>query len=304
MDHVEPLPFQRRSPTGRWVAVRVPAPVRFPALVLVAWLAGLMAACSDPGVVGPDGGVPADAEVTPDALPQCQGDNDGVITAEELPMVAGLSVSYLVNAPGTTVTVNPGGYDDGQGGRSWDFSDEGGQAWSVSLQTVVGTWYESHFASAHYASPLAPGGDTLGVYRVADGAVWLLGYASPDPDRTLAVYDEPVPLIRFPVTRGMGWTKVSQITDATFDGQPFASTDTYRISVDQRGTVELPYLSLENTLRIQVELTTSLPGGQTVHRIQYLYLHECWGELARIVSTDGELDPNFTAAAEYRRLAL
>ncbi len=263
-----------------------------------------VAACSEPGVVGPDAAIDPDAGPGPDAMPTCQGNNDGVITADEMPMVPGASISYLVNAPGTTVTVAPSGQPDGQGGTSWDFSDDSGQAWTIGLSTVIGQWYESSFANAQYASPLSPSDDTLGVYRVADGAIWLLGYASPDEDRTLAVYDEPVPLIRFPITEGMSWTKVSHITDAVYDNQPFASTDTYRISVDQRGTVEFPYLSLHNTLRMKVELHTSLPGGQTIHRIQYLYLHECWGELARIVSTDGELDPAFTTAAEFRRLAM
>jgi len=74
--------------------------------------------------------------------------------------------------------------------------------------------------------------------------------------------------------------------------------------VDQRGTLDLPYLSLHNTLRLRVELTQSLPGGQTIHRFQLLYVHECYGELGRIVSLDNELDPNFTTASEFRRLAL
>ena len=111
-------------------------------------------------------------------------------------------------------------------------------------------------------------------------------------------------MIRFPVVEGQSWAMVAHITDAVYEGQPFASTDSYNISVDQRGTVDLPYLSLHNTLRLRVEVQQSLPGGQTIHRFQYLYLQECYGELGRIVSLDNELDPGFTTASEFRRLAL
>jgi hypothetical protein len=44
------------------------------------------------------------------------------------------------------------------------------------------------------------------------------------------------------------------------------------------------------------------PAGPGTRRIQYLWLTECYGEVARITSTDGEVDPNFTQAAEFRRL--
>ena len=267
-------------------------------------LLALVAACTYTGVQGPDAAPGADTGPAPDTLPTCQGNNDGIISQAEMPMVTGITVDYLVNAPGSVVMVEPAGQPRGDGTVEWDFSDESGQVFSISLATVWGAWYESSFASAHYAAALAPGNDTLGIYRAADGAIWMLGFASPDADRTLAVYDSPVPLIRFPVSVGQSWAVVAHITDATYDHQPYAATDTYNITVDQRGTLVLPYLSLHNTLRLKVELHTSLPGGQTIHRIQYLYVHECYGELGRIVSQDGELDPGFTQAAEFRRLAL
>ncbi len=259
--------------------------------------------CPDNGVVGPDAAADA-ATPLPDAMPVCQGNNDGIITSAEMPMVSGITVNYLVNAPGTSVGVQPSGTVDGGGERTWDFTDTGGEVFAITLDTIWGRWFESDFSDAHYVSTLAPGSDVLGVYRAADDAIWLLGFASPQQDQTLAVYDEPVPLIRFPISEGQSWAVVAHITNAVYDGQPFASTDTYNISVDQRGTLELPYLSLHNTLRLRVELTQSLPGGQTIRRTQLLYVHECYGELGRIVSVDNETDPNFTTAAEFRRLAL
>jgi hypothetical protein len=264
----------------------------------------LVASCGDDGYVAPDAAPGTDAGPRPDAMPTCQGDNNGSIARTEMPMVPGVTVDYLVNAPGAPVTVSPGGSPDGAGGYTWDFTSEAGQVFSLSMATVVGAWFESSFVDAHYAAAMAPGDDTLGVYRATDDAIWLLGYASPDAERTLAVYDPPVPLIRFPVSVGQSWVVQAEIKNAVFDGLPFASTDTWRLSVDRRGTVVLPYLSLENSLRLKVELVQSLPGGQTLHRFQYLYLHECWGELARVVSEVGELSPEFTSAAEFRRLAL
>ena len=39
-------------------------------------------------------------------------------------------------------------------------------------------------------------------------------------------------------------------------------------------------------------------------RTQYVFFHECYGELGRMVSKDNEVDDPFTTAAEFRRLAL
>lgn len=275
---------------------------RMARLLVTALLLGAVG-CPDNGVVGPDAAADT-ATPLPDAMPHCQGNNDGVITTDEMPMVPGVTVDYLVNASGTSVGVQPAGTVDGNGERLWDFSDTSGEVFAIALEPIAGRWFESDFADAHYVSRLAPGSDALGVYRATAEAVWILGFASPQPDVTLAVYDEPVPLIRYPIAEGQSWAVVAHITDAVYDGQPFASTDTYNITVDQRGTLELPYLSLHNTLRLHVDLTQSLPGGQTIHRIQLLYLHECYGELGRIVSVDNEVDPNFTTASEFRRLAL
>lgn len=186
----------------------------------------------------------------------------------------------------------------------WDFTSDAGQVFQITVESVQDRWFAEHFPDADYAAVASPEGDTLGVYKVTSEALWLLGYASPDPDSTLAVYDSPVALLRYPLSVGSSWVTVGTIQNATWEGVPFASEDTFRVSVDDRGTVRLPYLDLLNTLRVHVELTQSLPGGTTLRRIQYLYIHECYGEMGRIVSLEGELDPNFTTAAEFRRLAL
>jgi hypothetical protein len=63
-------------------------------------------------------------------------------------------------------------------------------------------------------------------------------------------------------------------------------------------------LSFDNTMRVHVDLTQTLPGGISVTRIQYLFFHECFGELGRMVSVPNEPNEVFSNAGEFRRLAL
>ena len=45
-------------------------------------------------------------------------------------------------------------------------------------------------------------------------------------------------------------------------------------------------------------------AGPGVRKIQYLWLVECYGEVARMTSRDGEVDPDFASAVEFRRLGI
>ena len=267
-----------------------------PALILA------LAGCSETGTVGPD--ATDGYQPLPDAAPTCTGNNDGIITRDELPVVMGVGVDYLVNPPATSVSVDPDGTTDGGGNTIWDFTSTDGLVMTITLAPVWDTWAATSFPDAMYSAQLKADSPTLGVYRVDDQAVWLLGFASPQANHTLAVYDPPVPSLRFPIEVGLNWVSVGEIRNAMLDGQPFASTDTYRISVDMKGTGRLPYLDLLNTLRVRVDLTQSLAGGTTLRWIQYIFLHECYGEVGRIVSLEGELNPQFETASEFRRLAL
>jgi hypothetical protein len=145
---------------------------------------------------------------------------------------------------------------------------------------------------------------TLGVFRLSEDALELLGYASETPNQTILVYDKPVALLRFPLSLDDGWVTTGRVVNGTFDHLPIAETDTYKISVDARGVVVLPYLRLQNSLRVRVELDQLLPGGVSTHTISLIYFRECVGEVGRMVSRPNESDPNFTQAAIFRRLAL
>lgn len=239
----------------------------------------------------------------PDLAPLCSGNNDGVIAASELSFPIGATVHYLDNPPGTTVSVDPTGTMT-PSGPEWDLSSTAGQVVPLTLEPIAGKWFAASFPGATYATTSDVASGTLGIFRVAPEALYLLGFASETPNQTLLVYSAPVASLRFPVKLGDSYVTGAQIAGGTLNGQPFASTDTYRISVDARGTAILPYLRFDNTLRVHVELSQALPGGVAVTHIQYLFFHECYGELGRMVSNPGETNPAFTTAGEFRRLAL
>ena len=68
--------------------------------------------------------------------------------------------------------------------------------------------------------------------------------------------------------------------------------------------LRLGVLTFRRALRLRIESTQRFPAGPGVRRIQYLWLAECYGEVARMTSRDGEVDPDFTEAVEFRRLGL
>lgn len=262
----------------------------------------LVAGCF--GGVLPDGGDDAIYGVAPDlAGPICTGNNDGVIDRGELAFPLGATVNYLFNPGGTTVQVNPDGVP-GPGGPRWELSSLAGDVRQLTIEPIAGKWYEGKFPGATYATLSDVGSGTLGVFRVTDDALLLLGFVSDEPQKTLLVYDQPVVTLHFPVRQGDGWVTGSKLS-GTLDGVPHVvTTDTYTISIDARGTAVLPYLEFQNTLRVHVELSQALLNGKSIHHIQHLYFHECVGELGRMVSNAGESNASFTTAAEFRRLAL
>jgi hypothetical protein len=238
-----------------------------------------------------------------DLSPVCTGNNDGVIDRSELQFPLGLSVKYLTNPVGTTVTVNP----DGQmtaGGVQWDLTSTQGDAVTLSLQPIQGQWFAASFPDATYVTTSDLGSGTLGIFKVTDNALQILGFASPEPNKTLLVYNAPVDSVRFPIRDGDSYVTGSSVVNGTLNGMPWAETDTYQISVDALGTAVLPFLSFSNTLRVHVQLTQAVAGGVSVTRIQHLFFHECYGEVGRMVSNPGETNPSFTTASEFRRLTL
>jgi hypothetical protein len=290
-------------------------------------LAVLAAACGDPEIwvehcgegcdaiihVGEDDAAPQEVrprdEVDPALL--CVPDNDGTITAAEMPVVVNAVASYLVNAQGDAVSVDPAGAKEGDG-WVWDFRD-GPDAIHAGLRVEPpgGFWFSERFPDADYVSPFSPWDtDLLAAFRAAPGRTEMLGIASrhkDGPAYTLVIYDEPVSLYQFPLTLGTQWVSEVGFSDAVLQGVKNAGTERYEFTVDGRGTLRLPQFTLENTLRIRLDLTQTFvvsEGDPAVRHVWYLYVHECLGEVARIVSLPGETSGSFETAAEFRRLGL
>ncbi len=243
----------------------------------------------------------------PDAgpVPTCRGNLDGVIERSEVVFVPGVQVRYRINPSATLARVVPAGTANADGSRSWDFGDTSGDLVTLSLGTSAGQWWLSQFPSAQYAAPIDPRAPELGVYAAMTDRVQLLGVVGPaQSDMTVVPYDPPVDILRFPLMDGATWTVDSTTRGATLHGTPVASRDHYVLTVDAHGTVTLPELTFRNALRLRVELTQTFPAGPGTRRIQYLWMAECYGEVARMTSRDGEVDPAFTLAAEFRRLGL
>ena len=79
---------------------------------------------------------------------------------------------------------------------------------------------------------------------------------------------------------------------------------TYTISDDATGEVILPDLTFTQAHRIRQKVTINPAAGQTVVTYQTSFYFECFGEVARATSQVNETNPDFTTAAEVRRLGL
>jgi len=235
-----------------------------------------------------------------------------VIEAAELPMVPGIAVRYARNAPGAEVEVDVDGMDDGHGGVLWDFS--GGPAdvgATLELIAPEDTPHADLFGDATYAVPLLVESPSLlayfrlGVNEDGVDELLMLGMATtedaPAASRTELVYDDPLVLYRFPLAIGDHWEQTVTYRDAVTLGLPNQGIERYSFTVDAAGTARLPgSIEVEDVLRVRIAVEQTLAvqvgdPGQTTY--QLLWIRPCFGELARVVSSD----PSFGAVEEFRR---
>jgi hypothetical protein len=279
--------------------------IRRPLLLLVSLVA---ASCGDNQTPPPEKG--PYVGTSPAAL-ECVPNLDGKIDARELAPRIGADAHYLVSPAGKERPVDLVGAEvDGR--RVWsfgnDFADD--QVARFSAQKIDGKWYASSFASVPgaFVVPLDPAAQTDGVYTHTERGFFLHGVASKEPEpleqKTLLVYDPPATLYQFPLTPGLSYRTTARVRNGTFRGLPFASEDTYDVIVDGAGQLSLPDFILTQALRVRTTVTVVPTAGQTTTQRQTSFLFECIGEAARATSRLGEPDPNFTTAAELRRLGL
>lgn len=270
-------------------------------LVLLAFLA-LPRCGPNQTVVEPEAYPPG----TP-AVALCQPNLDGVVDGAEFQVQPGQPVRYLINPAGVTRQVKALTAPV-TGTARFDLSavypDD--LRLEIAAGTASGQWFSSRFPRASFTLPFDAGKTVLSLFRNDAEALSLLGFASvnDDANRTVIVYEQPVPIFRFPVQVPDSGVTVTKTTDSQFLGNPYVSEDTYERTVDGAGSLELPDLTLDRVVRVRTVIRQRPAIGPEIRRIQYSFIAECLGEVARITSKDGETNPSFEEASEVRRLGL
>jgi len=239
----------------------------------------------------------------------CLPNLDGRIERSELAPAFGVPVSVLVSPTGETRDVNLAGIDDG-GSIYWDFgADYASDRITQPVATpIAGAWFAASFPTDAFYVAYDPGGTIMGVYRIDDAGLYLLGLASTEMDpaegRTLLVYATPIVVLQLPLVPGASWVSVGEVTNGTVRGLPYAGMDTYTSRVVASGQLVLPQITFDQTMRVTTEVVVSPAAGAPVTRRQSSFVFECFGEVARMTSLDGETSDDFTTAAEMRRFGL
>ena len=236
----------------------------------------------------------------------CLPDLDGRIEAREAAPGFGVAARYAV---GQGRSVDLAGRVDAAGRRSWDFTaPPADPVAALTARRLTDQWYAASFPTAGFAAPLDLGGALDGIYSHDERALWLHGYASSAPSppegRTLVVYAQPVALLRFPLEVGARWSATGEVpaSAGTVRGLPWVGRDSYAIEVDGAGRLLLPEVTFTQVLRVRTSVTVTPAAGPALMRRQVGFLFECFGEVARATSRDGEAAADFTTAAELRRL--
>jgi hypothetical protein len=248
----------------------------------------MLAACTTNATPPPD---PAPA------LPSCVPNRDGTITADEMPIALGATLTYYVGHSRTIA----------QQGPNWDFSMELADDDVVALGPVAlkDQWYAASFPTGQFA--VDAGGGLAGIYHQDDRALWLDGTASHDSamaSRTLIVYPQPIAVLRFPVTVGDSYATRAVLAGATINGLPFNGSDEVSVSVVGSGLLAVPYVEFSPVLRVTVAAVRTPTTGAATSRRTTLFLFECFGEVARAESKADEPSADFSFAAYFRRYAL
>jgi hypothetical protein len=239
----------------------------------------------------------------------CVPNLDGMITAAELQPALGASETFLVSPPGTAEPVNLDGMVDSAGQRVWNWSTSlaSDDSFILTPQALGSQWYASSYPGGQFVLPYDAANTLEAVYSETEQAIFLHGIAStaenPSDGKTLVVYGSPVILYQFPIENGASWTSSGTSMNATLKGLPYAGTDTYDTQVDASGVMVLPDYTFTQVFRTRTLVTVAPVAGETTTQRQVSFLFECFGEVARATSQINEPDPDFTTAAEIRRLS-
>jgi hypothetical protein len=240
----------------------------------------------------------------------CVPNLDGQIEASELSAAFDVPVSYLASPAGEqrAVALDGAPNPDGSFVVAWDADFATDQVAQISAQSLEGKWFASSFPQGQFVTPLDLGGATLSVYQRTESALLLWGLASaeenPAAGKTLMVYSTPITLYQFPFAPGSTWVSTGEIQNGVVRGLAYAGKDTYETKVDGVGELRLPDLTFKQVLRVRTRVVLQPAVGATVITRQTSFLSECFGEVARATSLQGEENEAFSTAAEIRRLGL
>lgn len=240
----------------------------------------------------------------------CVPNLDGKLESSELREAIGVPLTQRVSPAGGMPTVDLAGQVDSAGSRRWDFSsdDASDQYLQVEAEAISGKWYASSFAQADFVIDADGSGRTENIYRRDEEGLYLIGVASSKEDpaegKTLIVYDQPVALYLFPLETGKNWVSVGTSRNAMVRGLPYAGKDTYKVTVEAVGELNLPDLTFEQAHMVRTEVLIEPAVGTSISQQQISFLFECFGEVARVTSLSDEDETFFTTANEVRRLAL
>jgi len=234
------------------------------------------------------------------ASPLCNPEGDGVLTRDEFLLAPG-SIAHLLVAEGHQPVDLMG--SPCEAGRCWDFAAprENDARRIVELYPVEGAWYAEEFPEASYASLLDSERRWLGLFRLSEGGLDLLGTASEEPRDMLTTYEPPVRLYQFPLSVGDAW--VAETTQNGYWGfSSIWTEDRYTIQVLERGQVQTPQGPFD-AIQVVTTLEQSVPFTIfATDRVIHTFLSECFGIVARIVGPEDETETFFDRADRVERL--
>ncbi len=263
-----------------------------------------LTACGDNLTLPPDRDPAADPD--PPVL-SCIPNLDEEIDADELQVGLGIPVRYVVSPPGVTRAVDFNGTSTDDA-ITWDFATDfaDDQALTITASATTDKWYRDAFPEDAFVTPFNRSGSLESIGRVTSGALQLLGIASseeaPSAGRTLLVYDSPITVLQLPVRVGQSFVSSAEITNGEAQGLPYAGRDTYEVTVDEIGTLDLTQLTFVEVHRVRTKVTVEPAVGAAVVRHQTSFFAECFAEVLRATAEDGEDDAEFEEASELRRL--
>lgn len=236
--------------------------------------------------------------VSGEVVAGCVPNHDGVVTRAELPLGPGLTAPYTV-ALNTKVDLQPQTKD---GKNTWDFGtfadEKPSQLVTVDPKTQ---WFGKYFPTASYAVQLLSTKPLLGVFRLTDTSLDLLGAVSPQESLlgTRITYDPPLPMMQFPLKNGAKWT-AKAAASGTVDGVLLLWSESIEMTVAYDGILttklgNFPVLAVQGRVDKVFGLST------TTYR-SMAFVTECYGVVGKADSDANEAKPLFTNAAEVRRM--